>query len=52
MLGDGGHRVHVRLGNVLDDDGNVIVPSADSLVVRSGQESPVLIDKSDGVDSA
>jgi hypothetical protein len=52
MLGHGRHRVHVWLGDVLDDDGDVVVPTTDGLVVRRGQESPVAVNKGDRVDRA
>ena len=47
---DSGHRVHVRLCDILDDDGNIIVPPSDRLVVRGRQEPPVVVHPGDGVD--
>ena len=41
--------MHVRLGDVLDHNRNVVVPRADSLVVGGGYESTILIYKRDGV---
>jgi hypothetical protein len=49
MDGDGGHTVHSRLGDILDHDGDIEVPSTDSFVVRGGHESAVLINKSDRI---
>ena len=49
---DSWHGMHSRLGNVLDHDGNVVVPDSDRLVVRGGDESSVVIYKVDGVDWA
>jgi hypothetical protein len=46
------HRVHVRLGNVFDDDGDIVIPPSDRLVVRSRQESSVVVDPGDGVDGS
>lgn len=39
-------------GNVFYYDGYIIVPCADSLVVRGGHEPSVLVDKGDGVDGS
>lgn len=50
--GDGWHRVHIGLSNVLDNDGNVVVPSSNTLVVRGSDEPSVFVDESDGVDGA
>lgn len=50
MEGDTGHRVHVRLGDVLDDYWDIVVPCTDRLIVRSSHESPVLVYECDGVD--
>lgn len=44
------HGVHVWLGDVLDDDWNIVVPGSDTLIVRSRQESTVVVHKGDGVD--
>lgn len=44
------HRVHVRLGDVLDRHRNVVVPCPERLVVRRGHEAPALVDEGDGVD--
>ena len=52
MQRDRWHRVHVRFCNILDDNGDVIVPSSNGLVVRGGDESSVVIDKGDGVDGS
>lgn len=46
----GRHRVHIRLRNILDDHRNIPIPRSNRLVVRGGDESPVLVDKGDGVD--
>ncbi len=42
--------MHVRLGDVFDDDGDIEFPDPHRLVVRGAHEPPVLVDKSDGVD--
>lgn len=47
---NGRHRVHGRFGDVLDDDRNVVIPHTHSFVVRSGDESSIVVDKVDGVD--
>lgn len=39
----------MRFGNVFDNHRNVVVPSADGLVVRSCHESPILIHECDRV---
>ena len=44
------HGVHVRLGNVLDNDGNIELPCTDRLVVRSRDESAVVVDEGDSID--
>lgn len=44
--------MHVRFGDILDNDWNVVVPSTNRFVVGRSQESTVLIDESDSVDSA
>jgi hypothetical protein len=49
---DSRHRVHGRLRDVLDHDGNVVVPNSDRLVVRRGDESTVVVDKVDRVDGS
>ncbi len=41
--------MHVRLGDVLDDDRNVVVPRADRFVVRGGDKPPILVDERDSV---
>lgn len=43
------HGVHVRLGDVLDNHRNVIVPASDGFIIRSGDKSSVLIHERDGV---
>jgi len=50
MNGHSGHRVHVRLGDVFDCDGDVEVPGANSLVIGRGHKPPILVHKSDRVD--
>lgn len=45
-----GHRVHVRLGDVFNCDRDVEIPGANCLVIRSGDEPPVLIHESDSID--
>ena len=42
--------MHVRLGNVLDHDWDIIVPCPDGFIVRSCDESPVFVDECDRVD--
>lgn len=49
MERDCGHRVHVRLGDVFDDDRDVVVPGADSFVIRSCDEPSILVDKCDRI---
>lgn len=44
--------MHRRLGDVLDDDGDVPVPDSDRFVVRRRDESSVLVDKVDRVDGS
>ncbi len=46
------HAVHVRLGDELDGDGDVVLPRAQGLVVRGGDEAAVGVDEGDGVDGA
>lgn len=50
MEGDGRHRVHVRLCNVLDDNGDIEVPCSNRLIVRSRYEAAVLVDEGNRVD--
>jgi len=50
MQGDGGHGMHVGFCNVLDDDGYVIVPGADSFIVRGGDKPTIFVDKCDRID--
>jgi len=50
MNGHRGHRVHVRLGDVFNRDGDIEIPSANSLVIRSRNEPPILIDEGNSVD--
>ena len=50
MNGHSGHRVHVRLGDVFDRDRDVEIPSTNRLVIRSRNEPPILVHKSDSVD--
>lgn len=45
---DSGHAVHVRFGDVFDDDGNIVVPASDGLVVGGRDEASRLVDESDG----
>jgi hypothetical protein len=52
MFGYGGHRVHVRFSNVLDDYWDIVVPSTYRLVVRGGYETTILIDESNSVDGS
>lgn len=49
VKGDGRHGVHVWLGDVFDDNGDVVVPNADRLVIRSGNKSTILVDECNGV---
>lgn len=49
MFGDGWHRVHVRFGNVLDNDWDIVVPSTYRLVIGSGNETTIFIDESNSV---
>lgn len=42
--------MHVGLGDILDDDGNIEIPGANGLVVRRGDKAPILVDESDGID--
>lgn len=41
--------MHVRLGDVFDNDRNIIVPASDGFVIRSSDKSSVLIHECDGV---
>jgi hypothetical protein len=50
MFGDGGHRVHMRFGNVLDDYWDIVVPSTYRLVVGGRYETSILIDESNCID--
>lgn len=45
-----GHRVHVRLGDILDNDWNIIVPTSDSFIVRCRDESSIVVHEGNGVD--
>jgi hypothetical protein len=49
MQCDSGHRMHMRFGDILDYNRNIIVPSTDCLVVRGSYEPSVLIDERDSV---
>jgi hypothetical protein len=42
--------VHVRFRNVLDDDGDIVVPTTYRLVVGGRYETSVLVDKGNSVD--
>lgn len=42
--------MHVRFRNVLDDDGDIVIPPTYRLVVGRRDEAPILVDESDGVD--
>ena len=44
--------MHVRLGNVLDDHRNVVVPSSERLIVGGGDEAAIIVYKGNGVDRA
>jgi len=44
------HRVHVWFGNVLDDYGDVEIPRADRLIVRSGHKAPIFVNECDSID--
>jgi len=50
MFGDGGHRVHVRFGNVFDDYWDIVVPSTYRFIVGGGYETTILIDESNSID--
>jgi hypothetical protein len=50
MFGDGWHRVHVRFGNVFDDDGDIVVPSTYRLVIGCRYETTILVDESNSID--
>lgn len=50
VLAHGRHRVHRRFCDVLDHDGDVVVPDSHRLVVRRRHEATVLIHKVDRVD--
>ena len=41
--------MHVRLGDVFDNDWDIIIPSTNGLIVRRGDKSPILIYKGDGI---
>ena len=49
MNGHCGHRVHIRLGDVFDCHGDVEIPGANGLVIRCGDEPPILIHEGDCV---
>lgn len=42
--------MHIRLGDILDHDRDIIVPRTNRLVVTRRHESSVLVNKGDGVD--
>lgn len=42
--------MHVRLGNVLDHDRNVVIPTSNGLIIGGGHEAPVLVNERDGID--
>ena len=50
MNRDCGHRVHVRLCDILDDNRNVIVPCANRLVIRGSYKSPVFVYECNRID--
>ena len=43
------HRVHIRLGDILDRDRNVEIPGTNGFVVRRGDEPPILVYETDCV---
>ena len=44
--------MHMRLGNILDHNRDVPVPGTDCLVIRSGDETLVVVDEGDCVHRA
>ena len=49
---NGRHGVHVWFGDVLDNDGDIVVPSSNGFIVRGRDESTVVVDEGDGVDGS
>jgi len=50
MKGDRRHRVHVGFGDIFDDDWDIKVPCSNRLIIRSGDESSIIVNEGDGVD--
>lgn len=50
MQRDCWHGMHVRLCDVLDDDGDIEIPCSNRLVIGGGHESAILVDKGDRID--
>lgn len=44
--------MHVRLGDVLDDDGDIKIPGSDGLVIGSRDEASVLVHECNRVDGS
>ena len=44
--------MHIGLCDVLDDDGNIVVPPSNRLVIRCRQEPSIVIDPGNCVDRA
>lgn len=49
VQGNSRHGMHVWLGDVFDHNGDIVVPSSNSFIVGSGNESPIVVHKSNGV---
>lgn len=52
MESDSRHGMHVRLGDVLDDDRDIEIPSSDRLVIRSCYEPSIFVDERNRIDRA
>lgn len=42
--------MHVRFRNVLDDNGDIVIPSTYRFIVRGRHETPIIIHERDSVD--
>jgi hypothetical protein len=52
MESDRGHRVHVWLSDIFDNNGDVKVPCSNGFVVRSCYKTSVLVYECDGIDGS
>ena len=46
------HRMHARLSDILDYDGNIKIPCSNCLIIWSSDKPPIFIHKSNGINGA